>query len=190
MNPVAKSSLSTFQFFRSANLEMLCCRSKKRHSHGFAGSLVPTKTDGKMKVTQRRIWVFGVIAAVAAVVVLLLNRSADELTVHLVDNRLGKAISGVVEVDEFRQYPVLSSVEFLPGWLRGSRRVYSAAIRDGTFKLRKLKTIRQSALLRIRAPEGEIDISYQAWGPDGRATMGLTQFFVRQEEVVVSLDEK
>lgn len=121
-----------------------------------------------MRLTKRKGWIAAVIGVPAVLVWLLLSGEGDQITVHVVDKQTGKQVSAFVSVREFRDYPILSGIEFLPGWLRYSDRTRYISAANGTFKMSRTKKPGHFFWLRIRGQgptkQGRLDY-YDDPGP-------------------------
>jgi hypothetical protein len=90
-----------------------------------------------MNVTKRKIWAFGITAAFAGFVLLLLNPRVDELTVHLIDEA-GRPLRCAVRIEERHDLRFLSAWQFLPLELRRFERKRAFDSADGVFRVKHI----------------------------------------------------
>ena len=94
-----------------------------------------------MRLTKRRIWILGIIAAAAVLTPTLTRYLAPSriLTVQLIDERSGERVTNVtVTVRELYEVPLVSSLKFIPvsQRFRFSNRVVHAD--RGEFEMKRL----------------------------------------------------
>jgi hypothetical protein len=91
-----------------------------------------------MKLTKEKIWILGIVATAILFLGVILRREDDQLRVHLVDKATGRPVNCAVHLTEYRDFPVLSSLKFLPSDLRGSARTQSLDLTNGTFQVARI----------------------------------------------------
>jgi hypothetical protein len=107
--------------------------------------------EWEMKLAKRTRWILGIVAAAFVFAIAFVSRRESHvLSVRLIDTDTGQPINCAVKVEEHRLHPVLSSMRFLPDWMKHSIKVYSMMPRDGTLRIRRLKpSERRSYVLEI-----------------------------------------
>ena len=88
-----------------------------------------------------RITILAIVLAAASVAVVFLNHpKGDRLTLHFVDEDTGKPINGRATILEYRPYPLLSSLKFLPSSLQAWLNTRSVPVHDGFFRVTRIRS--------------------------------------------------